>query len=142
SGGWEFKGNYFGRFDPRTGMKPLDDSGTVDSVLLEYTFSVGQLVRYPLRFGGNGPDLLATVFGMFNSVTSDTQSGKRLKYGAELLYTPLDVLALGARFDFVQPNLDDRTESFAVLSPKVILRTSFLSHERVELQYSRYFLGA
>jgi len=142
SGGWEFKNNYFGHFDPRTGLKPPDDSGTVDSVLAEYSLSVGRLARYPMRFSGNGPDVVVTLFGMYNSVTSDTQTGKRIKYGAELVYTPLDVLALGFRGDFVQPNLSDKNESFAVLSPKVILRTSFLANERVQFQYSRYVLGS
>jgi hypothetical protein len=142
SGGWEFKGNYLGRFDPRTGIKPPDDSGTVDSLLFEYSLSLGRLVRYPLRFTGNGPDLVATLFGMFNSIKSDTQTHKMLKYGGELVYAPLDVLAIGARADLVQPDMSDRTRSFAVLSPKVILRTSFIAHERVQLQYSRYFLGS
>jgi hypothetical protein len=142
SGGWEFKGNYFGRFDPRTGIKPPDDSGTVDSVLFEYSMSLGRLLRYPMRFSGNGPDLVATLFGMFNSIKSDTQTHKMLKYGGELMYAPLDVLAIGARTDLVQPDMSDKTKSFAVLSPKVVLRTSFLAHERVQLQYSRYFLGS
>jgi hypothetical protein len=141
SGGWEFKGNYFGRFDPRTGIKPADDSGTVDSLLFEYSLSLGRLVRYPLRFMGNGPDLVATLFGMFNSVQSDTQTHQMLKYGGEVMYAPLDVLALGARADLVQPDLSDRSKSFAVVSPKVVLRTSFLAHERVQFQYSHYFLG-
>jgi hypothetical protein len=142
SGGSEFKNNYFGRFDPRTGVKPADDSGSVDSLLFEYSVSLGKLARYPARFSGNGADLVATVFGMFNSVKSDTQTHKMMKFGGEIMYSPIDVLGIGARADQVQPDMSDRDESFTVVSPKVVLRTSFLAKERVQFQYSRYFLGS
>ncbi len=141
SGGWQFKNNYFGRFDPRTGMKPPDDTGAVNSVLAQYSLSIGRLMRYPTRFSGNGPDLNLTVFGMFNSVDSENFAHKKLKYGGELMYSPLELLAFGARADMVQPNLSNSEESFAVVSPKVVLRTSFLAHERVTLQYSHYWNG-
>ena len=142
SGGSQFKNNYFGRFDPRTSMTPPDDTGAVNSVLFQYALSIGRLVRYPARFGGNGPDLTLTLFGMFNSVNSEHFAHKMLKYGGEVLYSPLESLALGARGDVVQPDMANREQSFSVLSPKIILRTSFLSHERVTLQYSHYWNGA
>lgn len=141
AGGYQFKNNFFGRFDPRTGMTPPDDDGTVDSVLFQYTLSFGKIARYPTRFSGNGPDLQLTLFGMFNSVSAETQSHDKLKYGAELFYSALDVLGVGLRYDLVQPNLDDNDQSFAVLSPRLVLRTAFIARERVTLQYSRYFLG-
>jgi hypothetical protein len=136
SGGWQFKNNYFGRRDPRTMMTPPDDTGAVNTALLQYSLSIGKLVRYPARFSGNGPDLNLTVFGMFNQIDSESFAHEKLKYGAELIYSPLEILALGARGDLVQPNLANSEESFAVLSPKVMLRTAFLAHERVTLQYS------
>jgi hypothetical protein len=139
SGGWQFKNNYFGRFDPRTGVTPPDDTGAVNSLLVQYSLSIGKLVRYPARFSGNGPDLSVTVFGMFNDVDSENFAHQKLKYGGEVVYSPLELLALGMRADLVQPDLDDNNQSFAVLSPKLILRTAFLSHERVLLQYSHYF---
>jgi hypothetical protein len=37
--------------------------------------------------------------------------------------------------------MDDSTYSFSVLSPKVILRSEFVTHEQVVIQYSRYFNG-
>jgi hypothetical protein len=141
SGGWQFKNNFFGRFDPRTGVTPPDDDGSVDSVLGQYTLSFGKIARYPTRFTGNGPDLQLTLFGMFNSVSSETQSHDKLKWGAELFYSAFDVLGAGVRYDLVQPHLDDGDQSFSVLSPRVVLRTSFIARERITLQYSRYFLG-
>ncbi len=142
SGGWQFKNNFFGRFNPRTGMTPADDSGEVDSVAFQYALSLGKIARYPTRFGGNGPDLTLTLFGMFNSVSSDTQSHDKLKYGADLFYSAFDALGLGVRYDLVQPNLDDNDQSFAVLSPRIVLRSAFVAHERVTLAYSRYFNGS
>ena len=85
------------------------------------------------------PRHAVTVFGMFNDVDSENFAHQKLKYGAEVVYSPLELLAIGTRADLVQPDLDNNDESFAVLSPKLILRTSFLSHERVLLQYSHYF---
>ena len=141
SGGWQFKNNYFGGFDPRTRTKPPDDSGTVDTVLFQYALSFGKIARYPTRFSGQGPDLTLTLFGMFNSVSSETQSHDKLKYGADLFYSAFEALAFGARYDLVQPNLNDNDQSFSVLSPSIVLRTAFVARERVTLQYSRYFLG-
>jgi hypothetical protein len=139
SGGWQFKNNYFGRYDPRTTMTPPDDTGAVNSLLFQYSLSIGKLMRYPARFSGEGPDLNVTLFGMFNAVDSQNFAHKMLKYGGEVMYSPFEVLALGARADLVQPNLADSTQSFAVLSPKLVLRTSYLAHERVTLQYSHYW---
>lgn len=141
SGGWQFKNNYFGRFDPRTGMKPPDDSGTVDTLLFQYNVSIGAIARRPRRFWGNGPDLVLAVFGMYNWVDSATQTHQKAKFGGEATYTPLSWLGIGARYDLVQPNMSDSDESFSVLSPRLVLRTAFLTHERIILQYSRYFLG-
>jgi len=80
---------------------------------------------------------------MYNKVTGATApaSGK-LKYGAEVTYLPLASFGFGARFDEVQPNMDDSTQSFAVLSPRLVLRTNFVTHEQVLIQYSRYFYGS
>jgi hypothetical protein len=33
-------------------------------------------------------------------------------------------------------------KSFGVLSPRVVFKTAFVTHEAVTLQYSRYFLGS
>ena len=141
-GGSEFKDNYFGGFNPITHTTNPDDSGKVDSVLFQYTLSAGKIARYPRAFSGNGPDLTFTPFAMWNHVRSANNDYSRLKFGAELIYSPLEVLAFGGRYDLVQPDLHDAKQSFSVLSPKVILRTAFVSHEAITFQYSRYFLGS
>jgi hypothetical protein len=104
--------------------------------------SVGKLARYPKKFGGNGPDLTFTPFGMWNKIKGANNDYSRLKFGAEAIYSPIGVLALGARYDLVQPNLKDSKQSFTALSPKVILRTAFVTHEAITFQYSHYILGS
>jgi hypothetical protein len=54
---------------------------------------------------------------------------------------PLSWLGIGARYDSVRPNLDDAEQSFSVVSPRVVLRSNFVSHEQVLLSYSHYFYG-
>ncbi|HXK19844.1 MAG TPA: hypothetical protein VNG33_18665, partial [Polyangiaceae bacterium] len=141
SGGYQLKNNFFGRFDPRTKLTPPDDSGRIESVLAQYALSLGKLVRYPARFSGNGSDLTLTVFGMYNVVRSDTFDHEMLKYGVDALYSMFEVLAVGARFDTVNPDMASRRQSFSVLSPRIVLRTRFIARERVVLEYSHYFLG-
>ncbi len=137
-GGWQLHDNYFGK--PGVG---LDTTGTIDTVLFQYVFSFGQFFHRPKAFWGDGPDLVASVFGMYNKISGPTAPApSKLKAGAELTYLPLAWLGVGGRFDEVQPDLDDSTQSFAVLSPRVILRTAFVTHEQVLIQYSRYFYNA
>ena len=105
--------------------------------------------RFRLRPGawwGDGADLVATVFGMYNSI--DTQftpangSGKqKLKWGSDLVYVPLPFLGIGARLDVVHPDLDDSKRSFVVVSPRLVLKTNFVTHEQVVIQYSHYSNG-
>ncbi|MEP6653923.1 MAG: hypothetical protein ABJA82_11215, partial [Myxococcales bacterium] len=164
-GGWQFKQNFFGvTFNPHTGTYdgPQNDSGTVDTIEAQYAFSFGSLARYPAAFWGDGPDLVATVFGMFSIVNSpsamaptDTtpnakwdMSTKKLKLGADVMYTPLSWFGIGGRFDNVQPDLDAKMGemggnkmNFSVLSPRMVFRTAFVTHEAITVMYQHYFLG-
>jgi hypothetical protein len=161
-GGWQFKQNFFGvTFNPHTGTfaGPQNESGKVTTIEGQYAFSFGSLARYPAAFWGDGPDLVATVFGMLSIVDSPSamatggtptaawnMSTKKLKYGADILYTPLPWFAVGGRFDHVQPDLDAKmggdTLNFAVFSPRVVFRTQFVTHEAVTVMYQHYFLGS
>ncbi len=103
-GGWQLHDNYFG---PPGGIQPV--TGTIDSVEFQYSFSFGQLFHYPQAFWGDGPDLIGTIFGMYNKVKAPENpdySLSKLKFGTEWTYVPLPWLGLGGRFDVVQPNLD------------------------------------
>jgi hypothetical protein len=170
-GGWQFKENYFGlTFDPHTGQYqgPQNETGKVQTIEGQYAFSFGALANYPAAFWGQGPDLVLTAFGMFTIVDSPapvvggvvqgnnlasplTPNGnwdvhtKKLKFGADVAYTPLPWLGFGGRFDMVQPDMDAKfsgsKENFAVLSPRIVFKTQFVTHEAVTINYQRYFVN-
>jgi hypothetical protein len=138
-GGWQLHDNYFGapgNVDPVT--------GTIDSIEFQYVFSFGAFFHYPQAFWGDGPDLIASVFGMYNHINAPMNPAytmSKLKYGGELTYIPLSWMGLGFRFDHVSPDRSDTTQDFTVFSPRLVLRTAFVTHEQILFQYSRYFYG-
>lgn len=175
--GPSFKQAYFGRsYNGHTGVYsgPQNETGTVDTISFQYAFSLGQYARYPEDFWGDGTDLVLTVFGLLSIVDSKPppiavsraaavpslgptrdlnhdwdMSTKKLKFGADAIYTPISWLGLGARFDMVQPDLDaaySRTPpptdnprvlfgnpggsdlNFSELSTRLVFKTEFLTH--------------
>lgn len=129
-------------------------SGSVDSILLQYDYSFGLLYRKlkdgAANFWGEGVDLNLSLFGMYSAVNSLDKTGnnplvgdgvKKLKYGADLVFTPLSWFGLGARTDIVQPSSKDTSQSFVVVSPKLLFHTRWITHEEITLQYSRYSYG-
>jgi hypothetical protein len=134
--GWSLRENFFGEDE--------SGNGSVNTVLFQYTFSLATLLWPKGEFWGQAADLQFSAFGMFNKITSSDSAYEqsRFKVGGDVTYwTPLGWLGAAARYDLVQPNLDDNTQSFHVISPKLILRTKFASHEEVYIQYSRYVNG-
>jgi hypothetical protein len=81
------------------------------------------------------------MFNHVNAPMNTSFSLNKLKFGTEWTYVPLPWLGLGGRYDVVEPNLDKSLESFSVLSPRIIFRTAFVTHEQIMIQYSRYFTG-
>jgi hypothetical protein len=142
-GGWQLHDNYFGSpgaTDPVTGK--------VYSAEFQYSISWGAVMWHPQAFWGQGPDLITTVFGMFNYVDlpagqNDTFDGvKKLKFGAEVTYLPVEWGGIGFRGDVVEPNTKISAQNFSVFSPRLIFRTAFVTHEQILLQYSRYFTSS
>jgi hypothetical protein len=119
-------------------------NGTMHTLGGQYDLSIGRLVSYPVAFSGDGPDLFVSVFGMINKTTSEDSmmTRTRTKFGVEGTYSLLRWLAVSTRYDRVDPNADSRAYSFAVLSPRVILRTDWLATNQVVLQYSHWFNGS
>lgn len=130
-------------------------TGKIDTVLVQYDFSFGYLWRKiqnkNASFWGDGPDVKMSLFGEWQSVSStDTLNEnplvgdgvKKLKYGTDIIVNPVSWFGFGVRADYVQPTSLDAHESFGVLSPKVMFRSSYLSHEEVTAQYTHYFDGA
>jgi len=111
----------------------------------EYVLSWGRLLRHPQPFGGEGPDLTTSVFADVASIDSkdpDFNGRKLYKFGTEVTYRFCSWLAVSGRADHVAPNSKDLQESFYVLSPKLIFKTDWLSHEQVTLSYTRWLYGA
>jgi hypothetical protein len=121
-----------------------DGTGAIDSVQLYYSGRVNV-----------GPvDVKLGLFGMYSTVSGTdptsvnlltgiaTSGTQKLKYGADLLGNVLAWLAIGVRGDYVQPDSHDTNESFGVLSPKLVLRTNYVTHEEVTVQYSHYWDGS
>lgn len=144
-GGWQFTNNYLGG----------EGYGTVNTLAFQYTFSMAAFLLRPQAWWGDGADLTLQVFGMYNTIEGgevnaagepitavvqfrDIEGRKKFKWGAQALYSPLPFLSFGGRFDQVQPNLDDATRSFMVFTPRAILKTDFVTHEQVIIQYSIY----
>ncbi|MCH2119362.1 MAG: hypothetical protein MK161_16900 [Pirellulales bacterium] len=64
---------------------------------------------------------------------------KKIKFGLDTEFFPLDWLSAGLRFDHLRPNSKVSQQNFSVLSPRITLRTKMVTHETITLQYSRYF---
>jgi hypothetical protein len=116
-------------------------SGAIDSVELYYS-GRADLGPVEVRLGlfGMYSTVSGTDAGSVNLLTGIATSGtQKLKYGADLLAYVLPWLAVGVRGDYVQPDSHDTNESFGVLSPKLVFRTSYVTHEEVTFQYSHYW---
>ena len=71
--GYNFKQNFFGQtYDAHTGVYqgPQNETGTVDNIAFQYSFSLGALARHPEDWWGDGPDLVLTAFGLLSIVDS------------------------------------------------------------------------
>jgi len=126
----------------------------------QYDLSIGRLVSYPVPFSGDGPDLFVSVFWMgthawstdksstYQTVDYNSPDGRlkfdkitKTKFGIEATYSMLSWLAASMRFDRVDPDLDNTSYSFSVLSPRIIFHTGWQSTDQVVLQYSHWFNG-
>ncbi|HXX68204.1 MAG TPA: hypothetical protein VEK07_13525, partial [Polyangiaceae bacterium] len=140
------------------GLNGGDDNVNLDTFEAMYTFSFGYLWRKlqnpHAAFWGDGPDVKIALFTMYTAVSGADATNvnpfnghlvdgtKKLKYGGDLIANVLPWLGFGVRGDYVQPDSGDVHESFGVVSPKLIFRTKFVTHEEITAQYSRYFDGA
>jgi hypothetical protein len=132
----------------------VNGSGNLTTVGFQYDLSIGKLVSYPVPFSGDGPDLFVSLFGTAVHVNSDDSfyfydgNGRyyhnvtKLKYGALATYSFLPWLAATVRYDQVNPDVQDMSYSFSVLSPAIIFRTDWQATNQVVLQYSHWFNGS
>jgi hypothetical protein len=134
-----------------------DGNGSVNAVSAQYEFSLTnflQLSSGGQRFWGEGQDLKLALYGLLAAVNSEsldttTDAGPgeplpteysvtKLKFGADLQYAALPWLTGAVRMDRVQPNSNVSEQSFSVLSPRIVLRSKWVTREQISFQYSRY----
>ena len=144
-GGSYLVANYFtSPAQAKTGATP-DGNGNILSVGGQYTFSVASFMMRPRPFWGQAADVTIRPFFMYNKV-SGTQGGaadvSKLKGGLDVIYSFMPMMAVGLRGDVVQPNMSNSHQSFAVITPKAIFRSEFVTHEMIVLSVSKYFYGA
>lgn len=117
-------------------------TGDIYSVIGQVEQSI-QKMRKGSKWYGQGPDLTAKFYFMLNKVRTpldeDADGVLKFKFGVDLLYTALPWLGIATRFSQVSPNSKIEDQRFSVLSPRLVFRTNFVTHETIELQYSRYF---
>lgn len=173
-GGWSMLKNFYGdqtlvdttstgesSYTSRN-LKPNPGTGRINTLAWQYQLSVARLLWFleGKEFWGQGPDLTVTTWGMVNWVNPDDKlepylqrwAKKKMKFGFEAMYTPLQYFGFGLRMDRVMPDMDyDITDKavnggtmssyapFTVLSPKLQIKTAFVTHEEVNIQFSHYF---
>ena len=119
-------------------------NGKVDTLLAQYEFSLTNFLQQSSggqKFWGDGQDLYLKLYGMYNKVHSDYAPNDgitKLKFGADLSYSILPWLTAAVRFDRLQPNSKVPEQSFAILSPRLVFKSNWNTHEAITLQYSRY----
>ncbi|MCH2109569.1 MAG: hypothetical protein MK135_09575 [Polyangiaceae bacterium] len=131
-----------------------EGNGKVTTVALQYDGSLASMMKPDEEFSGNAPDLRYVLFGMAaftdTSDTTNTAPQNRYglcnngcaKFGGELTYKPFRYFAAAFRGDEVIQNLDDGSESFAILSPRLIFSSDWNSQDQIVLQYSHYVYGS
>jgi hypothetical protein len=133
-GGWQLAQNYF-----------QDGNGAIHSVAGQYTFSLASMLMRPRPFWGQSADVTIRPFFMFNKVVGTTggrEDVSKLKWGLDGIYSFMPMMAAGLRFDAVNPKMSDKDSTFYIISPKLIFRSEFVTHEMIVLQYSYYHYGA
>jgi hypothetical protein len=90
----------------------------------------------PVGTGPIAPSPLPADVDMFNHRL-------RYKFGLESIYTIRSWVAVALRADRVAPNSKDKnlSETFYVLAPRVVFRTSWVSRESISIIYGRWFYG-
>jgi hypothetical protein len=119
-------------------------NGSLTAVGAQYDLSLGKLLRHPAPFWGEGPDLALSLYGLFvrsESLDVDYDGINRIKAGAEATYLPVSWLGVQGRYDYIAPDLELTGIGKNIVTARLIGKTEWIAHERIWLQYSRYFNG-
>jgi hypothetical protein len=115
-------------------------NGTIDTIAGQWDVSLASLIG-PDLFGQQQLDF--KLFGMLNLVKSEDDPQlaniSKLKFGSEILYSPLSWWGIGGRFDRVAPRSDIPEQTFTVVGPRMVFRSDFATHEEINIGFSHYF---
>jgi hypothetical protein len=119
-------------------------NGNILTLAGQYTFSLAAFMMRPKPFWGQTADITIRPYFMFNKISGagTGENLSKLKGGIDAMYSFLPSMAAALRIDSVQPNLDNKNQSFTVISPRLVFRTDFVTHEMIILQYSGYLYGS
>lgn len=115
-------------------------NGTIHTIAGQWDVSLASLIG-PESFGQQQLDF--KLFGMLNLVRSEDdiqlENISKLKFGSEILYSPLSWWGIGGRFDRVAPRSDVPEQTFSVIGPRMVFRSNFATHEEINVGFSHYF---
>jgi hypothetical protein len=120
-------------------------NGKLTTLAGQYDVSLQSLLKYPNVFAGDSRDVVLSLFFMQTKVASPdptTDGVSKLKVGGEAGLSLFSALAASLRVDRVMPNVQDSSQSFSIVSPRLIFRSRWNSHDQVVLQYSRFMYGS
>jgi hypothetical protein len=118
--------------------------GKLTTLAGQYDVSLQSILKYPNVFAGNSRDVVMSLFFMQTKVQSPdptTNGVSKLKLGGEAGLSLWSALATSLRVDRVMPNVEDSSQSFTIVSPRLIFRSRWNAHDQVVLQYSRFMYG-
>jgi hypothetical protein len=143
--GMNYYGAYTGESLTKRFLGPVGGgTGKMTVIGAEYNVAIGRLLRYPVELSPNGPDVFASVFANFvsiNSVDPNFDGQKMWKFGTEWTWRWLSWLQFSGRYDHVVPTSKDSLQTFDVISPKILFKSDWLSHETVTLSYTHWWYG-
>jgi hypothetical protein len=117
----------------------MQGNGHLHNAQAQYDFSLSTIIG-PDVFGNATLD--GSLFGMFNVVASDddpqADGVKKLKFGADFEFSPVGWFAVGFRADHLRPNSTIEEQNFSILSPRLVFRSDFASHEEISLLFHHY----
>lgn len=144
-GGRGLMDEYFGQLS--------NGNGSLTHVGFQYDMSLQKFLKYPAYFPSNDWNVRASFFGALVHVNSPQESTNlpgfqlklndvtKLKVGTEIIYDIVSWAAVGFRYDFVGSDLSDSERGYHIISPRILFRTDFLSHEQINIRYTRWFYG-
>lgn len=115
-------------------------NGAIYTVMAQYEHSLKRAWKGK-KWDGLSWDVAAKLYLMYNHIQSEdaeVDGVNRVKYGVDLLGTPLKWLGVGFRFTQVRPHSAIAQQTFSILSPRLVFKSDWISRETIELSYSRY----